>query len=77
MTRGDLLRGELEFALAKAAKIVRGLRQGLSREEPLRRFGFPAGPSYIRRMGERKRKSKSKSKSKREDQKRLIAVRHQ
>jgi len=32
-TRGDLLRGELAFALAKAAKIVRGLRQGLSREE--------------------------------------------
>jgi hypothetical protein len=32
-TRGDLLRGELAFALAKAAKIVRGLRQGLTRDE--------------------------------------------
>jgi hypothetical protein len=32
-TRGDLLRGELAFALAKAVKIVRGLRQVLSREE--------------------------------------------
>jgi hypothetical protein len=31
--RGDLLRGELAFALAKAAKIVRGLRPGLTREE--------------------------------------------
>jgi len=32
-TRGDLLRGELAFALAKAVKIVRGLRQGLTRDE--------------------------------------------
>ncbi len=32
-TRGDLLRGELAFALTKAVKIVRGLRQALSREE--------------------------------------------
>ena len=32
-TRGDLLRGELAFALAKAVKIVRGLRQALTREE--------------------------------------------
>lgn len=32
-TRGDLLSGELAFALAKAVKIVRGLRQGLTREE--------------------------------------------
>jgi len=32
-TRRDLLRGELAFALAKAVKIVRGLRQALTREE--------------------------------------------
>ena len=32
-TRGDLLRGELAFALAKAVKIVRGLRQALTRDE--------------------------------------------
>jgi hypothetical protein len=32
-TRGDLLSGELAFALANAAKIVRGLRQGLTRQE--------------------------------------------
>jgi len=32
-TRGDLLRLELTFALAKAVKIVRGLRQALTREE--------------------------------------------
>jgi len=31
--RGDLLRAELAFALAKAVKIVRGLRQALTREE--------------------------------------------
>jgi hypothetical protein len=28
-----MLRGELAFALAKAVKIVRGLRKGLTREE--------------------------------------------
>lgn len=32
-TGGDLLRGELAFALAKAVKIVRGLRQALTRDE--------------------------------------------
>jgi hypothetical protein len=32
-TRGDLLHGELAFALAKAVKIVRGLPQALTREE--------------------------------------------
>ena len=32
-TRGDLLRIELTFALAKAVKIVRGLRQALTRDE--------------------------------------------
>jgi len=32
-TRGDLLRGELTFALAKAVKSVRGLRQALTRDE--------------------------------------------
>jgi hypothetical protein len=32
-TRSDLLRIELIFALAKAVKIVRGLRQALTREE--------------------------------------------
>lgn len=32
-TRGDLLRLDLTTALAKAVKIVRGLRHGLTREE--------------------------------------------
>lgn len=33
MTRGDVLRYKLAFALSRAAKIVRGLRQALSEEE--------------------------------------------
>jgi hypothetical protein len=32
-TRGDILRTELTYALAKAVKIVRGLRQALTRDE--------------------------------------------
>ena len=32
-TRGDLLRLDLSMALSKAVKIIRGLRQGLTREE--------------------------------------------
>jgi hypothetical protein len=33
MTRGDVLRYRLAFALSRASKIVRGLRQGLSEVE--------------------------------------------
>ncbi len=33
MTRGDVLRYRLAFALGRAAKIVRGLRQGLTEDE--------------------------------------------
>jgi hypothetical protein len=33
MTRGDLLRYRLAYALSRAVKIVRGLRQGLSEAE--------------------------------------------
>ncbi len=33
MTRGDILRYSLAFALRRAAKIVRGLPQGLSEDE--------------------------------------------
>ena len=33
MTRGDTLRYNLAFALGRASKIVRGLRQGLSEDE--------------------------------------------
>ena len=33
MTRGDVLRYSIAFALCRAAKIVRGLRQGLSEDE--------------------------------------------
>ena len=33
MTRGDVLRYSIAFALHRAAKIVRGLRQGLSEDE--------------------------------------------
>jgi len=33
MTRGDVLRYRLAFALSRAAKIVRGLRQGLTEDE--------------------------------------------
>jgi hypothetical protein len=33
MTRGDVLRYKLAFALSRAAKIVRGLRQGLTEDE--------------------------------------------
>lgn len=33
MTRGDILRYSLAFALGRAVKIVRGLRQGLSEAE--------------------------------------------
>jgi len=33
MTRADVLRYNLAFALSRAAKIVRGLRQGLSEAE--------------------------------------------
>jgi hypothetical protein len=32
-TRGDILRIEIAYALAKAVKIVRGLRQALTRDE--------------------------------------------
>jgi len=33
VTRGDILRYSIAFALCRAAKIVRGLRQGLSEDE--------------------------------------------
>jgi hypothetical protein len=33
MTRGDILRYAIAFALIRARKIVRGLKQGLSDEE--------------------------------------------
>lgn len=33
MTRGDILRYRLAFALSRAAKIVRGLKQGLTEAE--------------------------------------------
>ena len=33
MTRGDILRYSIAFALRRAAKVVRGLRQGLSEDE--------------------------------------------
>jgi hypothetical protein len=33
MTRGDVLRYRIAFALRRAAKIVRGLRQGLTEPE--------------------------------------------
>lgn len=33
MTRGDILRYKLAFALRRAVKIVRGLRQGLTETE--------------------------------------------
>lgn len=33
MTRGDILRFSLAFALRGASKIIRGLRQGLSEDE--------------------------------------------
>ncbi len=33
MTRGDILRYSIAFALRRAAKIVRGLREGLSEDE--------------------------------------------
>jgi hypothetical protein len=33
MTRGDVLRYNLAFALRRASKIVRGLRQGLTEHE--------------------------------------------
>ena len=33
MTRGDVLRYNLAFALSRAVKVVRGLRQGLSEVE--------------------------------------------
>jgi hypothetical protein len=33
MTRGDVLRYRLAFALSRAVKIVRGLRQGLTEAE--------------------------------------------
>jgi hypothetical protein len=33
MTRGDVLRYRIAFALIRAAKIVRGLRQGLTEAE--------------------------------------------
>jgi hypothetical protein len=33
MTRGDILRYSLAFALRHASKVVRGLRQGLSEDE--------------------------------------------
>ncbi len=33
MTRGDVLRHNLAFALSRASKIVRGLRQGLTEAE--------------------------------------------
>ena len=32
-TRGDMLRFQVAFALMRARKLVRGLRQGLSEEE--------------------------------------------
>ena len=35
-TRGDLLRFSIAFALLRARKLVRGLRQGLSEEERFR-----------------------------------------
>ena len=33
MTRGDVLRYRLAFALSRAVKVVRGLRQGLTEPE--------------------------------------------
>jgi hypothetical protein len=33
MTRGDVLRYRIAFALSRAVKIVRGLRQGLTEDE--------------------------------------------
>jgi hypothetical protein len=33
MTRGDILRYSIAFALSRASKIVRGLRLGLSEDE--------------------------------------------
>lgn len=33
MTRGDILRYSIAFALRRASKVVRGLRQGLSEDE--------------------------------------------
>jgi len=33
MTRGDVLRYSIAFALRRASKIIRGLRQGLSEDE--------------------------------------------
>ena len=33
MTRGDVLRYSIAFALRRAARMVRGLRQGLSEDE--------------------------------------------
>jgi hypothetical protein len=33
MTRGDILRYSLAFALRRASKVIRGLRQGLSEDE--------------------------------------------
>jgi hypothetical protein len=33
MTRGDMLRYKIAFALGRAVKIVRGLRHGLTEEE--------------------------------------------
>ncbi len=33
MTRGDVLRNRVAFALSRTVKIVRGLRQGLSEDE--------------------------------------------
>jgi hypothetical protein len=33
MTRGDVLKYRLAFALSRAAKVVRGLRQGLTEDE--------------------------------------------
>ncbi len=33
MTRGDILRYNLAFALSRAVKVIRGLRQGLSETE--------------------------------------------
>jgi len=33
MTRGDMLRYRIAFALSRAVKIVRGLRQGLTEPE--------------------------------------------
>jgi hypothetical protein len=33
MTRGDILRYRIAFALSRASKIIRGLKQGLSETE--------------------------------------------